>query len=132
MEGTFHEKKNDAVCGRDSDFCQHGTEYFAEEETGGIRKIADMVTEARRIKEGTEMFSASMTFGDMEVSAGMTIRMTPDSASVDMLYLSAPNGDGTFFDFVSEDVLRVFGTKAYLNTESVKRDDIGIDRGEPH
>ena len=35
-------------------------------------------------------------------------------------YLSAPNGDGTFFDFVSEDVLRVFGTKAYLNTESVK------------
>ena len=46
--------------------------------------------------------------------------MTPDSASVDMLYLSAPNGDGTFFDFVSEDVLRVFGTKAYLNTESVK------------
>ena len=37
-----------------------------------------------------------------------------------MLYLSAPNGDGTFFDFVSEDVLRVFGTKAYLNTESVK------------
>ena len=93
---------------------------FAEEETGGIRKIADMVTEARRIKEGTEMFSASMTFGDMEVSAGMTIRMTPDSASVDMLYLSAPNGDGTFFDFVSEDVLRVFGTKAYLNTESVK------------
>ena len=93
---------------------------FAEEETGGIRKIADMVTEARRIKEGTEMFSVSMTLGDMEVSAGMTIRMTPDSASVDMLYLSAPNGDGTFFDFVSEDVLRVFGTKAYLNTESVK------------
>ena len=84
---------------------------FAEEETGGIRKIADMVTEARRIKEGTEMFSVSMTLGDMEVSAGMTIRMTPDSASVDMLYLSAPNGDGTFFDFVSEDVLRVFGTK---------------------
>ena len=35
---------------------------FEEEETGGIRKIADMVTEARRIKEGTEMFSASMTF----------------------------------------------------------------------
>lgn len=93
---------------------------FAEEETGGIRKIADMITEARQITEGTEMFSASMTFGDMEVSAGMTIRMTPDSASVDMLYLSAPNGDGTFFDFVSEDVLRVFGTKAYLNTESVK------------
>ena len=93
---------------------------FAEEETGGIRKIADMVTEARQIKEKTEMFSASMTLGDMEVSAGMTIRMTPDSASVDMLYLSAPNGDGTFFDFVSEDVLRVFGTKAYLNTESVK------------
>ena len=50
---------------------------FAEEETGGIRKIADMVTEERRTKEGTEMFSASMTFGDMEVSAGMTIRMTP-------------------------------------------------------
>ena len=42
------------------------------------------------------MFSVSMTLGDMEVSAGMTIRMTPDSASVDMLYLSAPNGDGTF------------------------------------
>ena len=78
---------------------------FAEEETGGIRKIADMITEARRITEGTEMFSASMTLGDTEVSAGMTIRMTPDSASVDMLYLSAPNGDGTFFDFVSEDVL---------------------------
>ncbi|MFR0906007.1 MAG: hypothetical protein ACLSGO_00095 [Lachnospiraceae bacterium] len=93
---------------------------FAEEETGGIRKIADMITEARRITEGTEMFSASMTLGDTEVSAGMTIRMTPDSASVDMLYLSAPNGDGTFFDFVSEDVLRIFGTKAYLNTESIK------------
>lgn len=93
---------------------------FAEEETGGIRKIADMVTEARKITEGTEMFSASMTLGDTEVSAGMTIRMTPDSASVDMLYLSAPNGDGTFFDFVSEDVLRIFGTKAYLNTESIK------------
>ena len=41
---------------------------FAEEETGGIRKIADMVTEARQIKEKTEMFSASMTLGDMEVS----------------------------------------------------------------
>lgn len=93
---------------------------FAEEETGGIRKIADMITEARKITEGTEMFSASMTLGDTEVSAGMTIRMTPDSASVDMLYLSAPNGDGTFFDFVSEDVLRIFGTKAYLNTESIK------------
>lgn len=93
---------------------------FAEEETGGIRKIADMIAEARKITEGTEMFSASMTLGDTEVSAGMTIRMTPDSASVDMLYLSAPNGDGTFFDFVSEDVLRIFGTKAYLNTESIK------------
>ena len=95
---------------------------FAEEETGGIKKIADMITEAQEITEGTMMFSASMSLGSTELSAGTTIRMTPDSASVDTLYLSAPNDDGTFFDLVSEDVLRIFGTKAYLNTGLV--DDI--------
>ncbi len=95
---------------------------FAEEETGGIKKIADMITEAQEIDERTMMFSVSMSLGSTEFSAGTTIRMTPDSASVDMLYLSAPNDDGTFFDFVSEDVLRIFGTKAYLNTGLV--DDI--------
>ena len=95
---------------------------FAEEETGGIKKIAEMITEAQEINEGTMMFSVSMSLGSAEFSAGTTIRMTPDSASVDTLYLSAPNDDGTFFDLVSEDVLRIFGTKAYLNTGLV--DDI--------
>ena len=90
---------------------------FAEEETGGIKKIANMIEEAREITEGTMIFSVSMSLGSTEFSAGTTIRMTPDSASVDMLYLSAPNEDGTFFDLVSEDVLRIFGTKAYLNTD---------------
>ena len=95
---------------------------FAEEETGGIKKIADMIEEAQEITEGTVMVSVSMSLGSTEFSTGTTISMTPDSASVDMLYLSAPNDDGTFFDLVSEDVLRVFGTKAYLNTGLV--DDI--------
>lgn len=95
---------------------------FAEEETGGIKKIADMIEEAQEIIEGMVMVSVSMSLGSTEFSTGTTISMTPDSASVDMLYLSAPNDDGTFFDLVSEDVLRVFGTKAYLNTGLV--DDI--------
>ena len=95
---------------------------FAEEETGGIKKIAEMISEAQEITEGTMIFSVSMSLGSTEFSAGTTISMTPDSASVDMLYLSAPNDDGTFFDLVSEDVLRIFGTKAYLNTGLV--DDI--------
>ncbi len=95
---------------------------FAEEETGGIKKIADMIEEAQEIIEGMVMVSVSMSLGNTEFSTGTTISMTPDSASVDMLYLSAPNDDGTFFDLVSEDVLRVFGTKAYLNTGLV--DDI--------
>ena len=95
---------------------------FAEEETGGIKKIADMIEEAQEITEGTVMVSVTMSLGSTEFSTGTTISMTPDSASVDMLYLSAPNDDGTFFDLVSEDVLRVFGTKAYLNTGLV--DDI--------
>ena len=101
---------------------------FAEEETGGIKKIADMITEAQEINEGTMMFSVSMSLGSAEFSAGTTIRMTPDSASVDTLYLSAPNDDGTFFDLVSEDVLRIFGTKAYLNTGLV--DDIVLALSE--
>ncbi len=95
---------------------------FAEEETGGIKKIADMIEEAQEITEGTVMVSVTMSLGSTEFSTGTTISMTSDSASVDMLYLSAPNDDGTFFDLVSEDVLRVFGTKAYLNTGLV--DDI--------
>lgn len=95
---------------------------FAEEETGGIKKIADMIEEAQEITEGTVMVSVTMSLGSTEFSTGTTISMAPDSASVDMLYLSAPNDDGTFFDLVSEDVLRVFGTKAYLNTGLV--DDI--------
>ena len=95
---------------------------FAEEETGGIKKIAEMIAEAQEITEGTMIYSVSMSLGSTEFSAGTTISMTPDSASMDMLYLSAPNDDGTFFDLVSEDVLRIFGTKAYLNTGLV--DDI--------
>ena len=42
---------------------------FAEEETGGIRKIADIVTEARCIKVVTELFAVSISLGDIEVSA---------------------------------------------------------------
>lgn len=91
-------------------------------ETGGIQKIADMITEARGIKEGTMMLSVSVTYGEKEVSAGTMVSMTPDSASVDMLYLSVPNDDGTFYDLVSEDVLRIFGIRAYLNTGLI--DDI--------
>lgn len=93
---------------------------FAEEETGGIKKIVEMITEAQEIRQGTVMVSLSMALGDTELSAGTTVSMMPDSSSVDMLYLSAPNDDGTFFDLVSEDVLRVFGTKAYLNTSFIE------------
>lgn len=93
---------------------------FAEEETGGIKKIVEMITEAQEITQGTVMVSLSMALGDTELSAGTTVSMMPDSSSVDMLYLSAPNDDGTFFDLVSEDVFRVFGTKAYLNTSFIE------------
>ena len=101
---------------------------FAEEETGGIKKIAEMITEAQEITQGTMMVSLAMALGDTELSAGTTISMMPDCSSVDMLYLSAPNDDGTFLDLISEDVLRVFGTKAYLNTSFI--DDFTSDLEE--
>ena len=61
-----------------------------------------------------------MTLGDMGRSAGMTILFMTYSASVEMLYLLHQMVMETSLYFVSEDVLRVFGTKAYLSTESVK------------
>lgn len=89
---------------------------FAEEETDGIKKIADMIEEAQEITDKTTMVSMTMALGSMEFSTGTTIRMTPCSAAVDMLYLSAPNDDGTFFDLVSEDAIRIFDERVYLNT----------------
>ncbi len=101
---------------------------FAEEETDGIKKIADMIEEAQEITDKTTMVSMTMALGSMEFSTGTTIRMTSCSAAVDMLYLSAPNDDGTFFDLVSEDAIRIFDERVYLNTGLV--DDVVSELSE--
>lgn len=87
------------------------------EETGGIQRFAELIEEAEQIREGTLVLSSSLTSGDEELSSGIAVSLTPEGSSVDMLYFSMPREDGTTFDLVTEDVLRIFGNTAYLNTE---------------